>query len=92
MTDPWADLPDADVKPGDQLERFVSGDHSMGMFTVEKVENHVIHVQGGWTFDARTGFEIDEDLPLPDGVVASIVKLPGRHIRMTLPNGTKKEI
>jgi hypothetical protein len=46
------------LKPGDTVTRMLGGVVPMVMV----VERNVIHCGGGWTFDAATGAEIDEEL------------------------------
>jgi hypothetical protein len=50
-----------EVKPGDKLTRCLAGKIFISVM-VDKVENGIINIDGGWTFDQATGMEIDEDL------------------------------
>jgi len=50
------------VKPGDTVTRMLSSARIPMTLIVEKVENGVITCKGGWTFDVKTGAEIDDDL------------------------------
>jgi len=56
--------------PGDTVVRMLGGQIPMDM-TVEKIEDDLIYMVGGWTFDPATGYEVDEELNLPEGVIAS---------------------
>lgn len=49
------------IKPGDVIERML-GFAIPCYLKVAKVENGII--DAGWTFDASTGLEIDEDIPM----------------------------
>lgn len=54
------------IKPGDTVKRMLAGTIPMTM-TVTKVENDMIYatvngVPDAWTFDVKTGVEIDEGL------------------------------
>jgi len=58
------------LKPGDVVIRMLGGQIPMNM-TVEKIDDDLIYMVGGWTFDPTTGYEVDEELNLPAGVIAS---------------------
>lgn len=49
------------LEPGDEVTRLLAGVIPMQM-TVEKVDDGLIHMVGGWTFDQKTGIEEDPDL------------------------------
>jgi hypothetical protein len=49
------------LQPGDKVTRMLAGVIPMEM-TVEKVEDGLIYMVGGWTFDQLTGVEEDEEL------------------------------
>lgn len=51
----------ANIKPEDIVTRMLAGTIPIEL-KVEKVENGIIHLYGGWTFNQQTGMEIDEDL------------------------------
>ena len=51
-----------DVKPGDMVKRMLAGIIPMTL-RVTEVDEHLIHCgPQGWTFDRKTGFEVDDDL------------------------------
>ena len=50
-----------DLKPGDKVIRMLAGTIPVEC-TIEKVEDGIIYMHGGWTFDQATGIEEDEDL------------------------------
>lgn len=51
----------SDLKPGDTVTRMLAGVVPMEV-TVEKVDDTLIHMVGGWTFDRATGVEEDHEL------------------------------
>lgn len=51
----------SDLKEGDEVTRLLAGVVPMTM-VVESVDDTLIHMKGGWTFDRKTGFEEDEEL------------------------------
>ena len=51
----------SDLKEGDKVTRLLAGKVPMTM-TVEKVEDNLLIMKGGWMFDRKTGVEEDPDL------------------------------
>lgn len=51
-----------DLKPGDTITRLISSAKIPMIMTVESVDEDLIHMKGGWTFDRATGVEEDHDL------------------------------
>ena len=51
----------SDLKPGDTVTRMLAGTVPV-VCTVEKVEDGIVYMAGGWTFDQLTGIEEDEEL------------------------------
>jgi hypothetical protein len=49
------------VKAGDRVTRVMGGSIIMELL-VTRVDDHLIHCGGGWTFDRETGIEEDEEL------------------------------
>lgn len=48
-----------DVKAGDRVVRLIGGRIPM-MLVVSRVDEHLIHTAGGWTFRRDTGGEVDD--------------------------------
>ena len=51
----------SDLKEGDTVTRLLAGVVPMTM-TVESVDDTLIYMKGGWKFDRKNGFEVDEEL------------------------------
>lgn len=58
------------IKPGDVIERMLA--FAIPMYLeVQSVKNGII--DAGWTFDANTGLEIDEDIPSTVSYISKIL-------------------
>lgn len=61
------------IKTGDKLERMLAFCIPMPVI-VQYVKDDVIYTAGGWTFDANTGLEIDEDISVTVSYISKILK------------------
>jgi hypothetical protein len=60
------------IKSGDKLERMLAFCIPM-IVIVQHVKDDVIYTAGGWTFDANTGLEIDEDIAATVSYISNIL-------------------
>lgn len=60
------------IRSGDKLERMLAFCIPM-VVVVQYVKDDVIYTAGGWTFDANTGLEIDEDIPATVSYISKII-------------------
>ena len=63
------------VKVGDEVERYMGGENLLMKLKVTALTEKTI-VCGSWTFDKKTGAEIDEDLDWGPGGTGSIIRRP----------------
>jgi hypothetical protein len=72
-----------EIKPGDVIERMLGFEIPVYLVVQEVTENTI---EAGWSFDRKTGIEIDKDIPTP---VSYIRKVLTEEQKTIVKNGGK---